>query len=345
MIAQPIVNSDRAIELARIVAARICSNADCLDLTPGLAQGACGTALLMHALETVDPGKHWEGATREHMQLAALALKRSPSDERLTDGWTGLLAAARAIGGKTNRYSTLRGQLGAMLLSRDAGTPESYIGLCNVLGDATHDLVSRHIVRIAAACADGTIPYHHPGGHDSCRLEVDHGMRAAIIAIARQYRNSAVSQDVENACAAFNAQAAPFYDEPSSCRCNCNLRDIAALWAAGRSTWNREQMERMVEILASLDLSRFRDRDFSLRSGKAGTALIFQRVAELTRDYRLQKRAHDLFQEVIEGFDPELPFGYADTPGLFSGATGVALSLLYAAGATTYSWFPLIGLV
>ena len=124
-----------------------------------------------------------------------------------------------------------------------------------------------------------------------------------------------------------------------------------AMWLAGEAlhdeAWRGLAVSAMKSVHARPAAARRIEDSPGLCHGVAGLLMITLRFAHDTGDPTFADAAVSLTRQLLELYDPELPFGYralsddgatADKPGLLDGAAGAALALLAAGTDTAPVW-------
>jgi lantibiotic modifying enzyme len=97
-------------------------------------------------------------------------------------------------------------------------------------------------------------------------------------------------------------------------------------------------------------IEEWRISDYALCHGFAGNAILFLRIGLYTGDSLVLSSGIRLLDRILDAYDPAIPFGYRpenrESPPstLLTGAAGIALTLLTAAGYCNPSWTRYFGL-
>lgn len=117
-----------------------------------------------------------------------------------------------------------------------------------------------------------------------------------------------------------------------------------------------ERYERLalaaLHALCKAPLEEWVLQDYALCHGVSGDAVVLLRLGSCTNDSVILAKASELFDHLADAYDEEARFGYraqignksVDSGALLTGAAGIGLALLTAAGACDPSWVRYFGL-
>jgi hypothetical protein len=322
-----------------------------------LALGEVSCAPLYAELHRLDPGEGWDSAGHRFLTSGAAA---AGSGGLFVGGLVGVGVAAALLRGQTDRYQKLLGRLDTALTppsGHDLITGATGFGVYLLMRpcSAGHSA----LVRTMVAAAGERWPFRVPAGHlpadwsvtaDYADCGLAHGVAgplallsllsaqvevpAATIVRLADWLLDRAEQDEWGLvwpAAIAAGERIPAPQRASWCR---GVAGIArALWLAGRAVdeprYTDAASAAMVGLLQAPQVWGLESPN--LCHGLAG--LLMVTAAFAADDTRFAAAAEDLFARLVAAYDPGLPLGFAvDDPGLLTGAAGVALALLAAAG-------------
>lgn len=341
--------------------------------------------LLYCELERFDDSEDWTGAIYCDLQylvagLRAESLRQSPLG--LHEGLAGMLFAAYQADQGGIRYSRLKRELHELLLQRSSQV--QYDDALR-FWDELDLMTGASGIAVGLALRSTAQPANPPqlqvlrriaGGPGMQRLYTEgatyfsqhsilypgiaHGVAGYIASLCLSYpqarKEIAFMVDVLLTVAARYGEGARWPESVSAGAfqphrtgwCNGSPGVAIAFVHAAHTLERKDLFEIAADALLSehKERARWRNIDNGLCHGKAGLALINQWVACSTGRMDLISIAQDLFNETIERFDPNTPFGFRamvnyaeqDDPGLLIGAAGIALALLTAAQRSNFAW-------